>query len=85
MDLRTRCTAVVLAIATIALPAAAFGAGQFKNLLNKVKQSTQHADSSQLGHNLPASDIAAGLKEALAKGTTNQRDQQPRPQWRFLE
>jgi hypothetical protein len=71
METRTRCTALVMALAVIALPVAATGSGQFKDLLNKVKQSTHHADSSQLGSNLPTSDIAAGLKEALAKGTTN--------------
>jgi hypothetical protein len=53
------------------LPVAAAGSGQFKDLLNKVKQSTHTSNSSQLGSNLPTSDIAAGLKEALAKSTTN--------------
>ncbi|MEO8779731.1 MAG: DUF4197 domain-containing protein [Rhodanobacter sp.] len=71
MDIRTRCIALVLASATLALPAAAIGSGQFKDLLNKVKQSTQHAGFAQLGANLPTSEIAAGLKEALAKGTTD--------------
>ena len=60
---------LVLTAAT--LPVAAAGSGQFKDLLNKVKQSTHTSNSSQLGSNLPSSDIAAGLKEALAKGTTN--------------
>ncbi len=36
-----------------------------------MKQSTQGSSSSSLGSNLPSSDIAAGIKEALAKGTTN--------------
>lgn len=58
-------------LAAVALPALATHSGQFKDLLNKVKQSAQKSDTSQLGRNLPTSDIAAGLKEALAKGTTN--------------
>ncbi|HWU77686.1 MAG TPA: DUF4197 domain-containing protein [Rhodanobacter sp.] len=60
--------ALVLTAAT--LPVTAAGTGQFKDLLNKVKQATQGTHSS-LGSNLPTSDIAAGLKEALAKGTTS--------------
>jgi hypothetical protein len=71
MRIRIRYLALGLAAAVIALPAAAVGTGQFKELLNKVKQSTQGSSSSSLGSNLPSSDIAAGLKEALAKGTTN--------------
>ncbi|MEO6800280.1 MAG: DUF4197 domain-containing protein [Rhodanobacter sp.] len=68
--MRTRCTAFVLTLAAITLPPAAIGSGQFNDLLNKVKQST-HGSNASLGSNLPASDIAAGLKEALAKGTTS--------------
>ena len=60
-----------LALAAAVLPLTALGSGQFKDLLNKVKQSTHNTNASQLGSNLPNSDIAAGLKEALAKGTTN--------------
>ncbi|RCS29154.1 DUF4197 domain-containing protein [Rhodanobacter denitrificans] len=60
-----------LALVVATLPVAAVGSGQFKDLLNKVKQSTHASGPSQLGSNLPSSDIAAGLKEALAKGTTN--------------
>lgn len=60
-----------LVLVAAALPVAAVGSGQFKDLLNKVKQSTHASSSPQLGGNLPTSDIAAGLKEALAKGTTN--------------
>jgi len=59
-----------LALAVAALPVIAAGTGQFKDLLNKVKSST-HVSNSSLGSNLPDSDIASGLKEALAKGTTN--------------
>lgn len=62
---------LVLAIAFATVPVAA-GAYQLKDLL---KQATDTAKSSQsssnLGANLPNSDIAAGLKEALAKSTTN--------------
>jgi hypothetical protein len=48
----------------------AAGAGQFKGLLDKAKQATHSSSSSMAGANLPNSDIAAGLKEALAKSTT---------------
>ena len=60
-----------LALVALALPVGAAGSNQFKDLLNKVKQSTHTSNTSQAGSNLPTSDIAAGLKEALAKGTTN--------------
>ncbi|MGN6384585.1 MAG: DUF4197 domain-containing protein [Dyella sp.] len=55
-----------------AIAAASGSSGQFKDLLNKAKQAAQ----SRTGNNatasqLPSSDIAAGLKEALAKGTTH--------------
>lgn len=66
-----RCGLLGLALAAIALPVAAAGAGQFKDLLNKVKQSAQASNSGRAAGNLPDSDVAAGLKEALAKGTTN--------------
>jgi len=59
-----------LALAVATLPVIAAGTGQFKDLLNKVKSSA-HGSNSSLGNNLPDSDIASGLKEALAKGTTN--------------
>lgn len=55
----------------VALPVTAAGSGQFKDLLNKVKQSTHASSTASPGSNLPTSDIAAGLKEALAKGTTS--------------
>lgn len=59
-----------LALAAATVSASAAGAGQFKDLLNKVKSSA-HGSNATLGSNLPDSDIASGLKEALAKGTTN--------------
>lgn len=71
MGIRIRYVALGLAIAVMALPAGAVGSGQFKDLLNKVRQSAQSPGASTLGANLPNSDIVAGLKEALAKGTTN--------------
>ena len=71
MTMRMGCLAFGVVIVIAALPVTATGSGQFKELLNKVKQSTQHSDASQPGSNLPTSDIAAGLKEALANGTTN--------------
>jgi len=61
----------LLVLASVALPVAAHGSDQLKDLLNKVKQSSQAPASAQADSNLPANDIAAGLKEALAKGTTN--------------
>lgn len=70
MALRIRFAALGLVVAVTTLPVAAVGTGQFKDVLNKVKQST-HGTQSQLGSNLPSSDIAAGLREALAKSTTN--------------
>jgi hypothetical protein len=60
-----------LALTVATLSAGASGTDQFKNLLNKVKQATPAANSAQPGSNLPTSDIASGLKEALAKSTTN--------------
>ena len=68
MAVRMGCAAFGLAVVITALPATAADCGQFKDPLDKVKHSTQHADSSLLGSNLPTSDIAAGLKGALTKG-----------------
>jgi hypothetical protein len=59
-----------LALAVATVPVLATGSGQFKDLLNKVKSSS-HGTNSSLGAGLPDSDITSGLKEALAKGTTN--------------
>ncbi|MFC5740118.1 DUF4197 domain-containing protein [Dyella tabacisoli] len=60
-----------LTIAFAAIPVAA-GAYQLKDLLKQATQATQSPNaSSNLGANLPTSDIAAGLKETLAKGTTS--------------
>jgi hypothetical protein len=70
MRIPVRCSLLGLALVVATLPFAAAGSGQFKDLLNKVKQ-TPHGANSSLGSNLPNSDIASGLKEALAKGTTN--------------
>jgi Protein of unknown function (DUF4197) len=60
--------ALVLSIAPLA--GSAF---QFKDLLNKAKSSTQQQSKGGQpnGVNLPNSDVAAGLKEALAKSTTD--------------
>lgn len=56
---------------SIFLSAPAGAAGQFKDLLNKARQAAQSKVSdSHADTNLPSSEIAAGLKEALAKGTT---------------
>lgn len=56
----------------ISLGATAGGEGQFKDLLDKARQAAKtRVDGNQAASNLPGADIAAGLKEALAKGTTN--------------
>lgn len=47
------------------------GASQFKDLLKQVRQSTRGPAPGRPGSNLPNGEIASGLKEALAKGTTN--------------
>ncbi|MEI7036507.1 DUF4197 domain-containing protein [Fulvimonas yonginensis] len=56
-----------LALAAVALPAGAHG--QLDELLKQLKQSRGHGASRAAS--LPAADVAAGLKEALAKGTAN--------------
>ncbi|MGN2242565.1 DUF4197 domain-containing protein [Frateuria sp. GZRR33] len=63
---QTACLGLLLAIA--ALPAAA--GGQFDDLLKQLKQGS-HTTNATRAASLPSSDIAAGLKEALAKGTTH--------------
>jgi hypothetical protein len=56
----------------VSLGATAGGEGQFKDLLDKARQAAKtRVDGNQAASNLPGADIAAGLKEALAKGTTN--------------
>jgi hypothetical protein len=66
--MRLRSLSLGLLLATLALPAAA--GGQLDDLLKQLKQGA-HASDTARGSNLPSSDIAAGLKEALAKGTTH--------------
>mgnify|MGYP002738678068 CR=1 FL=1 len=56
---------VVLALALAIVPGAA-SAQKWKDLLNKVTQKSSTSSTS-----LPASDVAAGLKEELANGTTH--------------
>jgi hypothetical protein len=58
-------------VAMVAVSAHAAGTGQLKGLLDKAKQATHAGTSSKAGANLPNGDIAAGLKEALAKSTTH--------------
>ena len=70
MRIPIRCGLLAIVLVAMTVPASAAGSGQFKDLLNKVKSST-HGSNSSLGSGLPDSDIASGLKEALAKGTTN--------------
>src|SRR5690242_12002127 len=66
--MRLRSITLGLLLAATALPAA--GGGQLDDLLRQLKQGT-HASDTTRASNLPGSDIAAGLKEALAKGTTH--------------
>jgi hypothetical protein len=66
--MRLRSLSLGLLLATLALPAAA--GGQLDDLLKQLKQGA-HASDTTRASNLPSSDIAAGLKEALAKGTTH--------------
>jgi hypothetical protein len=66
-----RSAAAGLALVLLIAPLAG-SAFQFKDLLNKAKSATQQQQGGQPnGVNLPNSDVAAGLKEALAKSTTN--------------
>ncbi|WNL47079.1 DUF4197 domain-containing protein [Dyella sp. BiH032] len=60
-----------LALAAAAVLPAAGQAGQLKDLLKQARQQAAGPASAAPGAGLPGSDIAAGLKEALAKGTTN--------------
>lgn len=63
-----------LALAAAAVLPAAGQAGQLKDLLKQARQQVAGQAPSGTagpGAGLPGSDIAAGLKEALAKGTTN--------------
>jgi hypothetical protein len=74
MRIISRCIFGV-ALVGCALSLNATGAGQFDKLLNKARQATQGStaqkSSSSVASSLPTSDIASGIKEALAKGTTN--------------
>jgi hypothetical protein len=66
--MRLRSTSLGLLLAAFTLPAVA--GGQLDDLLKQLKQAS-HASNTANAANLPSSDIAAGLKEALAKGTTH--------------
>ena len=74
MRILSRCVMGVL-LGSVALSLSAAGAGQFDKLLNKAKQAAQGASTSGLStsaaSSLPSSEIASGIREALAKGTTN--------------
>src|SRR6185312_6909260 len=71
MRIPIRCGWLAIALFALTASASAAGGSQFKDLLNKLKQPAHGTNSSPLSSNLPTSDIAAGLKEALAKGTTS--------------
>lgn len=71
-DFRCPWASLVLS-ACVLVPGVAGAAGhnQFKDLLDKAKQAAKaQVSDSAVADQLPGSDIAAGLKEALAKGTT---------------
>ena len=71
MRISSRCGIMGLALVAFTLPVLVMATGQFKDLLNKAKQAAHTStNSSQLGAGVADSDIAAGLKEALAKSTT---------------
>lgn len=69
MRLFSRCV-FAISLGSAALASSAAGAGQFDSLITKAKQA-MHGPSSSVDSSLPTSDIASGIKEALAKGTTN--------------
>jgi hypothetical protein len=64
---------ILAGLAACAIATAAGAAGQFKDLLRQAKQQAAgHAGgNASPGASLADGDIAAGLKEALAKGTTS--------------
>jgi len=65
-----RCGLFGVALLASTLPAHA-GPDQFKDLLKQARQVARaQPDAAATGDHLPGGDIAAGLKEALAKGTT---------------
>lgn len=64
------CVTLVVSVLTCGAAMAA-GHHQFKDLLDKAKQAAKaQVDGNPSNSNLPGSDVVAGLKEALAKGTT---------------
>lgn len=69
MPLRFRHGLCALALATAVAPASA-ASGQLQDLLKQLQQG-RHAQDVDRAASLPNGDIAAGLKEALAKGTTH--------------
>lgn len=83
MPFGSRHFAFALAMAVMALPAAAIVTGQFKGLLNQVKQSTQGYRSLDTGQQ-PAEQRHRRRPEGGA-GQGHPRDQQPRPQRWLLE
>lgn len=62
---------LALAVAAVTLPVAAADSGQFKEWLNKHKRPTRDSAAAPRAADLQTNDIVAGLKEALATGTTN--------------
>ncbi|MEO5813046.1 MAG: DUF4197 domain-containing protein [Rhodanobacter sp.] len=71
MHIRSCSNLLGLALIAASLPVVAAGSGQFKDLLNKAKQVTHASSGAQLGANVSDTDIGAGLKEALARSTTD--------------
>lgn len=62
----------LLAVLLVTTLSASAYPGQFKDLLQRARQAAQsNPNTAKLGSNLPNSEIVAGLKEALAKSTTN--------------
>ena len=68
MRITVRHALFAFALSATGLPAAHAGSNPFQDLLQQVT-GPRHA--AQPGQGLPTTEIAAGLKEALAKGTQN--------------
>ncbi len=68
MRATARHSLLAIVLTATGLSAASAGVNPFDELMNKVEPPQE---SAQLGAKLPLRDITAGLKEALARGTTN--------------
>ncbi len=67
---RIRRSLLALMLLAAMLPVGAAGAGQFGDLLKQARQAARGSTAVPAGASLPTGEIAAGLKEALARSTT---------------